>query len=92
MLNKSRGSLRLRALSGLNNLLNDHTLNSSLCLIFNGMASVIAIIFLIFFVIGNTKPLLWLGIAGCLSMTLANTIDILFYWLGRIIMNQVKKQ
>ena len=51
-------------------------LNSSLCLIFNGMASMIAIVFIILFIIDKRDPLLLLGFSGCISMTLANIVDL----------------
>jgi len=59
--------------------------NSVLCLMFNGMASIIAIVFLILFIAGKTGALLWLGFAGCACMTLANTTDLFPFWLGRIV-------
>lgn len=65
-------------------LYEDRDLTSSLCLIFNGIASMIAILFLVFYIIGYTVPLLWLGIAGCVCMVLANTTDIIPFWLGAL--------
>ena len=58
--------------------------NGVLCLMFNGMASVIAIVFLILFITGKTGTLLWLGFAGCACMTLANTTDLFPLWLSQI--------
>ena len=65
-------------------LFDDSQLNSSLCLIFNGMASIIAIVFLILFIMGKTESLLWLGFAGCLCMILANITDLFPFWLRGI--------
>ena len=65
-------------------LFGDSQLNSSLCLIFNGMASMAAIAFLILFAMGKTGPLFWLGIAGCICMILANITDIFPFWLKGI--------
>ena len=65
-------------------LLDEPHLNSSLCLIFNGMASMAAIVFIVLFVIGKTEPLLVLGIAGCICMTLANTTDMFPFWLNSV--------
>jgi len=65
-------------------LFSDSQLNSSLCLIFNGMASMIAIAFLVLFLIGKTGALFWLGIAGCLCMILANITDMFPFWLKGI--------
>ena len=62
-------------------LFGDSKLNSSLCLIFNGMASKIAISFLVLFAMGKTEALLWLGIVGCTSMALANATDLFPFWL-----------
>ena len=65
-------------------LFGESQLNSSLCLIFNGMASMIAIAFLILFLLGKTGTLFWLGIAGCLCMVLANITDLFPFWLKGI--------
>jgi len=65
-------------------LLDDTQLNSSLCLIFNGMASMIAIIFLVLFAVGKTNSLFWLGIAGCICMVLANITDLFPFLLKGI--------
>jgi len=65
-------------------LFDDHQLNSSLCLIFNGMASMIAIVFLVLFAIGKTGSLFWLGVAGCICMILANITDLFPFWLKGI--------
>ena len=65
-------------------LLEDAQLNSALCLIFNGMASMIAIVFLVLFVMKKTAPLFWLGIAGCICMILANITDLFPFWLKGI--------
>ena len=65
-------------------LFDDYQLNSSLCLIFNGMASMIAIIFLVLFAMGKTGVLFWLGIAGCICMILANITDLFPFWLKGI--------
>ena len=65
-------------------LFDDTQLNSSLCLIFNGMASMIAIAFLILFAMGKTGALFWLGIAGCVCMILANITDLFPFWLRGI--------
>lgn len=62
-------------------LLDEPRLNSSLCLIFNGMASMIAIIFIVMFLIGHREHLLLLGVIGCVAMTLANTTDLFPFWL-----------
>ena len=65
-------------------LFGDTQLNSALCLIFNGMASMIAIAFLVLFVMGKTGSLFWLGIAGCICMILANITDLFPFWLKGI--------
>ena len=65
-------------------LFSDSQLNSSLCLIFNGMASMLAIAFLVLFLMGKTEPLLGLGAAGCVSMVLANITDLFPFWLKGI--------
>ena len=62
-------------------LFDDPQLNSSLCLIFNGMASMIAIVFLVLFAMGKTNSLFILGIAGCICMILANITDLFPFWL-----------
>ena len=62
-------------------LFGDAQLNSSLCLIFNGMASVIAIVFLVLFAMGKSGALLWLGFAACICMILANITDLFPFWL-----------
>ena len=63
-------------------ILDEPHLNSSLCLIFNGMASMIAIVFIILFIIDKNEPLLLLGISGCVAMTLANIVDLFPFWLN----------
>jgi len=65
-------------------LFDDTQLNSSLCLIFNGMASMVAIAFLVLFAMGKTGALFWLGIAGCVCMILANITDLFPFWLRGI--------
>jgi len=65
-------------------LFGDSQLNSSLCLIFNGMASMAAIAFLVLFVIGKKESLFWLGIVGCICMVLANITDLFPFWLKGI--------
>ena len=65
-------------------LFGDSQLNSSLCLIFNGMASMIAIAFLVLFAVGKPDALFWLGIAGCVCMILANLTDLFPFWLKGI--------
>ena len=65
-------------------LLGDAQLNSSLCLIFNGMSSMIAIVFLILFAMGKSGALLWLGFAACICMILANITDLFPFWLKGI--------
>ena len=65
-------------------LFDDTQLNSSLCLIFNGMASMVAIAFLVLFAMGKTEALFWLGIAGCVCMILANITDLFPFWLRGI--------
>ena len=65
-------------------LFGNSQLNSSLCLIFNGMASMIAIAFLVLFAIGKPDMLFWLGIAGCVCMILANITDLFPFWLKGI--------
>ena len=62
----------------------DTQLNSSLCLIFNGMASMVAIAFLVLFGMGKTEALFWLGVAGCICMILANITDLFPFWLKGI--------
>ena len=57
-------------------LFDEPQLNSSLCLIFNGMASMIAIAFIVLYILGKTEPLLLLGFTGCLCMILANVTDL----------------
>ena len=66
-------------------LFNDTQLISALCLIFNGMASMIAIVFLVLFAAGKTGSLFWLGIAGCACMILANITDLFPFWLRGIV-------
>ena len=68
-------------------LFGDYQLNSSLCLIFNGMASMAAIVFLVLFVLGKNELLFWLGIAGCICMILANITDLFPFWLKGIAKN-----
>jgi len=65
-------------------LFDEPNLNSSLCLIFNGMASMIAIIFLVLFAIGKTGALFYIGVAGCFCMILANITDLIPFWLKSI--------
>jgi len=65
-------------------LFDDTQLNSSLCLIFNGMASMIAIVFLVLFVIGKSGALLWIGLVACICMILANITDLFPFWLKGI--------
>ena len=65
-------------------LFDDAQLNSSLCLIFNGMASVVAIAFLVLFAMGKTGTLFGLGVAGCACMVLANITDLFPFWLRGI--------
>jgi|GEM_PF-2509228 len=65
-------------------LFGDAQLNSSLCLIFNGMASMIAIVFLVLFARGESGALFWLGVAGCIGMILANITDLFPFWLKGI--------
>ena len=65
-------------------LFEDTQLNSSLCLIFNGMASMIAMTFLALFAMGKTGALFWLGVAGCICMVLANITDLFPFWLRGI--------
>jgi len=65
-------------------LFDEPQLNSSLCLIFNGMASMIAIVFLVFFIIKKTGPLMWLGWSGCFCMILANMTDLLPLLLSKL--------
>ena len=62
--------------------LDEPHLNSSLCLIFNGMASMVAIVFIILFIIDKREPLLLLGFLGCVAMTLANIVDLFPFWLN----------
>ena len=66
-------------------LFDDYRLNSSLCLIFNGMASMIAIVFLVLFAIGKTDFLFLLGVLGCFSMILANITDLFPFWIKGIV-------
>ena len=70
-----------KATTKLADLFSDTNLNSSLCLIFNGMASMTAILFIVFFAIKLRGPLLWLGAAGCGCMLLANITDLFPFWL-----------
>jgi len=70
-----------KAATKLADLFSDTNLNSSLCLIFNGMASMTAILFIVFFAIKLRGPLLWLGAAGCGCMMLANITDLFPFWL-----------
>ena len=65
-------------------LFDDAQLNSSLCLIFNGMASMVAIAFLVLFAMGKTGTLFGLGVAGCVCMVLANIMDLFPFWLRGI--------
>ena len=65
-------------------LFDDSQLNSSLCLIFNGMASMVAIAFLVLFAMGKTGTLFGLGVAGCACMVLANITDLFPFWLRGI--------
>ena len=73
------------------NLLDEPHLNSTLCLIFNGIASIIAIIFLVLFFGKSTASLLGLGIAGCICMVLANITDLLPSGLNKIARKISKK-
>jgi hypothetical protein len=73
-----------KATTKLAELFSDTQLNGSLCLIFNGMASMIAIVFLVLFAMGRTGTLLWLGFAGGLCMILANITDLFPFWLKGI--------
>ena len=66
-------------------LFGDTQLNNSLCLIFNGMASMIAIVFLVLFAMGKLSALLWIGIAACICMILANITDLFPFWLKGIV-------
>lgn len=52
-------------------------LNKSLCLIYNGIASMISIAFIVMFFMGKTQGMLIIGIAGCISITLANVTDLI---------------
>jgi len=70
-----------KATTNLAELFSDTKLNSSLCLIFNGMASMVAILFIVFFAIKQRSPLFWLGAAGCSCMMLANITDLFPFWL-----------
>ena len=65
-------------------LFDEPNLNSSLCLIFNGMASMIAIAFLILYFMGKTSTLFYLGIGGFFCMMLANITDLIPFWLKSI--------
>lgn len=58
-------------------LLNEPKLNKSLCLIFNGAATIIAIIFIVLSIMDYTSPLMILGICGCTLIILANVTDML---------------
>ena len=71
----------LKVATKLAELFADTKLNSSLCLIFNGMASMVAILFIVFFAIKMRGPLPWLGAAGCGCMMLANITDLFPFWL-----------
>ncbi|MFV0400157.1 MAG: hypothetical protein ACK5LX_05990 [Oscillospiraceae bacterium] len=66
-------------------VLDEPRLNSSLCLIFNGMASMVAIVFLVLYFTGNRGALLPLGCSGVLCMLLANTTDLFPYFLNGIV-------
>jgi len=79
-MSKKIASLLLR----LSKLFDEPQLNSALCLIFNGMASMIAIVFLVLFITGKTRALLWLGGSGCVCMILANTTDLFPLFLSSI--------
>ena len=65
-------------------LFDDSRLNSSLCLIFNGMASMVAIAFLVLFAMGKAGALFELGITGCICMVMANITDLFPFWLKGI--------
>ena len=67
-------------------------LNSSLCLIFNGMASMIAIAFLVLYAMGREELLLWLGFGGCICMILANLTDLFPFWLKGIAKKLAQKK
>ena len=45
---------------------------------------IIAIAFLILYATGKTESLVWLGVAGCFCMLLANTTDLFPFWLNGI--------
>lgn len=66
-------------------VIDEPRLSSSLCLIFNGMASMVAIVFLLFYFSGKTEPLMPLGWSGALCMVLANTTDLFPYFLNGIV-------
>lgn len=83
-MNRKASSIGVRIFTKAANLFDDPQLNSSLCLIFNGLTSMIAIVFLVLFAIGRTRALLLLGIAGCTCMTLANITDLFPFWLHSI--------
>ena len=72
-------------------LFDDAQLNSSLCLIFNGMASMVAIAFLVLFAMGKTGTLFWLGVVGCVCMVLANITDLFPFWLRGIAKKLAKR-
>lgn len=65
-------------------LLDKQNLNNALGLIFNGIASMIAIVFIVMFIVGYKPPLLLLGILGCVTMTLANVADLFPFWLKKM--------
>jgi hypothetical protein len=62
----------------------DQYLSNVLCLMFNGTASIVSIIFLVLFITGKTGALLWLGLGGCVCITLANTTDLFPFWLKKL--------
>ena len=78
------GKMPVKLLAKAADLFDDAQLNSSLCLIFNGMASMVAIAFLVLFAMGKTGALLELGVAGCACMILANITDLFPFWLRGI--------
>ena len=79
-----RKKLSVRLFTRAADIFGDSQLNSSLCLILNGMASMIAIAFLVLFTMRKTEALFWLGLAGCICMVLANITDLFPFWLNGI--------
>ena len=78
------GKIPARLFAKAADLLDHAQLNSSLCLIFNGMASMVAIAFLVLFAMGKTGTLFWLGAVGCVCMVLANITDLFPFLLRGI--------